>query len=102
MATTNPASWLFVLGDESIWIMHAADGATYVYGPGELQQCFQFSSESARDAYQVSMTERLLIDGWILYGADRDRRSGGERRTVPRDTPDRRAPRGDRPRDDTP
>jgi hypothetical protein len=101
MATTNPASWLFVLGDESIWIMHGADGATNVYGPGELQQCFQFSSESARDAYHVSMTERLLGDGWVLYGADHDRRSGGERRTASRDTRDRRLPRGDRQRDDT-
>jgi hypothetical protein len=91
--STSPASWLFVLGDESIWIMHGANGATFVYGPGELQQYFQFSSDAARDAYQVSMTERLLGDGWVLWGADRDRRVGGERRRASRDTPDRRSPR---------
>ena len=88
--STPSASWLFVLGDESIWIMHGAGGATFVYGPGELQQYFQFGSEAARDAYQVSMTERLLGDGWVLWGADRDRRAGGDRRRASRDAPDRR------------
>jgi|SRR5687767_1255066 hypothetical protein len=88
--STPSASWLFVLGDESIWIMHGANGATFVYGPGDLQQYFQFGSDAARDAYQVSMTERLLGDGWVLWGADRDRRVGGDRRRANRDTPDRR------------
>ena len=70
--------------------MYGAEGAAFVYGPGDLQQYFQFSSEAARDAYQVSMTERLLGDGWVLWGADRDRRVGGDRRRASRDTPDRR------------
>lgn len=92
MATTS-TSWLFVLGEESIWIMHGDEGTTFVYGPGALQQCFQFGSDAARDAYQVSMAERLLGDGWVLYGADRDRRDGRDRRGTPRGAADRRAPR---------
>lgn len=93
MATTS-ASWLFVLGEESIWVMHGDQGTTFVYGPGTLQQCYQFGSEAARDAYQVSMAERLLGDGWMLYGADRDRRAGRDRRGTSRGGPDRRTPRG--------
>lgn len=88
---TTSQSWLFVLGEESIWIMHGDEGTTFVYGPGALQQCFQFANESARDAYQVSMAERLLGDGWVLWGADRDRRAGRDRREAPRGSSDRRA-----------
>jgi hypothetical protein len=90
---TIPVSWLFVLGEESIWIVHGGEGATFVYGPGTLQQCYQFTTEAARDAYQVSMTERLLGDGWMLWGVDRDRREGRDRRGASRTTPDRRATR---------
>jgi hypothetical protein len=85
----TPASWLFVLGEESIWILHA-EGTMFVYGPGELQQCFRFETDAARDAYQISMTERLLGDGWMLW-VDRDRRERHDRRRTPRETPDRRA-----------
>lgn len=90
---TSSQSWLFVLGDESIWVMHGDQGTTFVYGPGSMQQCFQFGSEAARDAYQVSMAERLLGDGWVLWGADSDRRSGRDRRGESRGGPDRRASR---------
>lgn len=62
----------------------------FIYGPGVLQQCFRFSTDAARDAYQVSMTERLIGDGWVLWGVDRDRRQGSERRHSGRETPDRR------------
>jgi hypothetical protein len=97
--TTTSASWLFVLGEESIWIMHGDRGTTFVYGPGALQQCFQFASEAARDAYQVSMAERLLGDGWVLWGADRDRRAGSDRRGASRGTADRRTSRSPGPLD---
>jgi hypothetical protein len=89
MATSHP-SWLFVLGEESIWIVHGQEGVTFIYGPGDLQQCYQFTTTAARDAYQISMTDRLLGDGWVLWGVDRDRRQGRERRQGSRDTPDRR------------
>lgn len=90
MPVTSP-SWLFVLGEESIWITHGDEGATFVYGPGALQQCFRFANDAARDAYQVSMAERLMGDGWVLWAADSDRRQGRERRGVSRETADRRA-----------
>ena len=90
MNLTRPASSLFVMGEDSIWIVHS-EGTMFVYGPGALQQCFRFGTDAARDAYQVSMTERLLGDGWVLWGADRDRRGGEDRRRAPRPTPDRRA-----------
>ena len=91
MTTSKPASWLFVLGEESIWIVHAPVRTVFIYGPGALQQCFRFSTDAARDAYQVSMTERLIGDGWVLWGVDRDRRQGSERRQVSRDSADRRS-----------
>jgi hypothetical protein len=87
---TGTASWLFVLGEESIWIMHAGD-TMFVYGPGVLQQCFRFASDEARDAYQIGLTERLINDGWVLWGVDRDRREGRDRRQAPRGTSDRRS-----------
>ena len=90
MSDSKPPSWLFVLGEESIWIMHAAARTMFIYGPGALQQCFRFSTDAARDAYQVSMTERLIGDGWVLWGVDRDRRQGSDRRHAGRETPDRR------------
>jgi hypothetical protein len=89
--TTPSPSWLFVLGEESIWIMHGDEGVTFVYGPGAMQQCFQFANDAARDAYQVSMAERLLGDGWVLWAGDRDRRERRERRGAPRATTDRRS-----------
>jgi hypothetical protein len=87
----KPASWLFVLGEESIWVMHAAARTMFIYGPGALQQCFRFSTDAARDAYQISMTERLISDGWVLWGVDRDRRQGADRRQVAREGSDRRS-----------
>lgn len=95
--STAETSWLFVSGEESIWIVHGDEGTTFVYGPGSLQQCFQFATDAARDAYQVSMAERLLSDGWTLWGADCDRRGGTDRRGASRGTPDRRAPRLTKP-----
>ena len=71
--------------------MHAAARTMFIYGPGALQQCFRFSTDAARDAYQISMTERLIGDGWVLWGVDRDRRQGAERRQAQRESVDRRS-----------
>jgi hypothetical protein len=87
----SAASWLFVLGDESIWVLHVQERMLVIHGPGSLQQHLTFPTEEALNAYHVSMTERLLGDGWILWGVDRDRRAGHDRRQSRRDTPDRRS-----------
>src|SRR5262245_6505282 len=86
----TPASWLFVLGDESIWVIRVQRYLLVVHGPGSLQQHHTFSTDAAVDEFQVLMAERLFEDGWVLWGTDLDRRRGGERRRVARDTPDRR------------
>lgn len=88
---TNATSWLFVLGDESIWVLCAQERMLAIHGPGELQQHLTFPTDEALNAYQIRLTERLLGDGWILWGVDRDRRGGHDRRQSSRDTPDRRS-----------
>ena len=87
----GPASWLFVRGQETIWVLRSA-GHVAVCGPGDAREDYSFESPMGMEAFQVSFAERLMESGWILWGVDRERRSGHDRRTGERDTPDRRTP----------
>jgi hypothetical protein len=90
----TPSSWLFVRGQESIFIMRPHGCSLIVEGPGSARQEHNFDDEDAMQAYQMSIAEQLSERGWLLAGVDRDRRSGRERRGVPRATPDRRRLKG--------
>lgn len=63
-----------------------------VAGPGAAREHHEFSNENALQAFQVSLGERLTTNGWFLWGFDRERRLGQDRRGERRTTPDRRSP----------
>jgi hypothetical protein len=88
----NPASWLFLKGDETIWVLRSPGGHIAVCGPGTAREDYSFDSPMGMEAFQVSFAERLMASGWVLWGVDRERRAGHERRSAHRETPDRRAP----------
>jgi hypothetical protein len=87
----GPASWLFVRGQESIWVLRS-EGHVAVCGPGTIREDYSFDSPMGMEAFQVSFAERLMASGWILWGVDRERRTVPDRRTDERDSPDRRGP----------
>jgi hypothetical protein len=88
----GPVSWLFVKGEDTIWVLRSADGHVAVCGPGTEREDFSFDGDKAMEAFQVSFAERLMLTGWILWGVDRERRAGQERRSSARETVDRRVP----------
>lgn len=84
------ASWLFVKDGQSIWIERPYGLLMIVAGPGSAREQHQFEDETALQAFQVSIGERLTEAGWFLWGFDRERRTGRDRRGIDRRTPDRR------------
>jgi hypothetical protein len=86
------ASWLFIKDGQSIWIERPYGFAMIVAGPGTAREEHEFPDEKALQAFQVAIGERLTEGGWFLWGFDRDRRSGRERRSIDRPTRDRRQP----------
>ena len=61
-----------------------------VAGPGPTVEQHDFPSEDALQNYQMAIADKLASAGWLLWGVDRQRRAGGERRVATRQTPDRR------------
>jgi hypothetical protein len=92
------ASWLFIRGQESIWVERPFGSSLVVAGPGARREQRNFISDEALNAYQVSLAETLTAGGWFLWGVDRDRRSGAERRTLERDADRRQRHAGSEPR----
>ncbi len=93
MATSpGAASWLFIKGPDTIWLLRSEPDHLAVCGPGPCREHFRFEDDSAMEAFQVSFAERLIAGGWILWGIDRERRSGHDRRGASRHASDRRAP----------
>ena len=84
------ASWLFLRGSESIWIERPYGRTMVVAGPAGLRDEREFDDEDSLQAYQVTLATRLTDAGWFLWGFDRERRLAGDRRSLPRDTKDRR------------
>jgi hypothetical protein len=86
----TPASWLFVKGDQSIWIERPYGHSMIVAGPGKLREHHYFDNEDALQSYQMALADKLASAGWLLWGVNRQRRSGPDRRRTGRDTSDRR------------
>jgi hypothetical protein len=84
------ASWLFIKDGQSIWIERPSGLSMIVAGPGAAREQHEFPDEQALEAFQVSIGERLTEGGWFLWGFDRERRVGRDRRQYDRTTPDRR------------
>ena len=92
---TGASSWLFIRGQERIWIERPIGLAMIIVGPGARRAHIHFMDENAVEAYQIATAERLTRDGWFLWGFDRDRRSGDRRAERPIE-PDRRHAMWDR------
>ena len=86
----TPASWLFVKGDQSIWIERPYGCSMIVAGPGQLREHHDFDNEDALQNYQMALADKLANAGWLLWGVNRQRRGGPDRRRTGRDTTDRR------------
>jgi hypothetical protein len=86
------ASWLFIKDGQSIWIERPYGLSMIVAGPGTAREQHEFPDEQALEAFQIAIGERLTEGGWFLWGFDRERRVGRDRRKMDRTTPDRRHP----------
>jgi hypothetical protein len=86
------ASWLFIKDGQSIWIERPYGLAVIVAGPGSAREQHEFPDEKALEAFQIEIGERLTERGWFLWGFDRDRRTGRERRKIDRTSAERRQP----------
>ena len=84
------ASWLFIKDRESIWIERPYGNTIIVAGPGAAREEHEFPDEKALEEFQIAIGERLTERGWFLWGFDRERRSGRDRRKVDRTSPERR------------
>lgn len=84
------ASWLFIKDGQSIWIERPYGLMMIVAGPGAAREQHDFPDEQALEAFQIELGERLTAAGWFLWGFDRERRSGRDRRGIDRHSPDRR------------
>jgi hypothetical protein len=85
--------WLFARGSESVRLIRAAtpEGGTrlLVYGPGNAQTAHEFQDDSSCTTLQSELERQLVSSGFALEQFT-DRRGGVERRSVPRDTRQRR------------
>jgi hypothetical protein len=84
--------WLFVSGSNSVRIVRIEDGASHVQlivcGPGSATEVYRDINVATGFRRQQAIEQRLVAQGYRLLPFDR--RSGHDRRTLPRDTVDRR------------
>ena len=83
-------SWLFVKGEQSIWIERLEGNTMVVAGPDAAREERSFPDEDALQAFQIGLGEQLTNGGWFLWGSDRERRKTAERRRIARPEGDRR------------
>jgi hypothetical protein len=86
----TPSSWLFIKGDQSIWVERPYGCSMVVAGPGTVREQHDFPDEAALQGYQMEIADKLATAGWLLWGVNRQRRSGPDRRGNTRTTADRR------------
>jgi hypothetical protein len=84
------SSWLFIRDSESIWIERPRSPSLIIAGPGPQREQRDFIDDATLDAFQIDLAERLASQGWFLWAHDSDRRTGAERRTMKRETRERR------------
>ena len=82
MATTTTA-WLYVRGDQSVRIVRDG-GSLAVHGPGDLFRHHAYDDGAAAMLEHASLEQQLVCDGWSLERMTTERRSGTDRRKIPR------------------
>ena len=85
-----PSTWLFTKGTESIWVECVDGQALLIAGPGTERKAVEYPSEDELQTGQIALAETLSAGGWVLWPAEKGRRSGRERRAASRDGSDRR------------
>jgi hypothetical protein len=84
---------LFVRGSESVRLIRASTpegrARLLIYGPGNTQASHEFEDGSSCTERQSELERELVASGYTLEQFT-DRRSGGDRRGVQRDSGDRR------------
>jgi hypothetical protein len=73
-----PTSWLFVRGEESVWMYRPTAADLLIYGPRSERMRCGFPTAEGLDSYQADLAADLLDAGWELLG------EGVERRRRPR------------------
>jgi hypothetical protein len=84
-------TWIFVRGDERVEVRRDVDPVSTsleVSSPAG-DRSLQFRDHNSMVAFQASFEQALIVLGFHLDGFDPERRSGVDRRAVPRDN-DRR------------
>jgi hypothetical protein len=85
--------WLFVRGEDSVRVIRAATpegrARLLVYGPGNTQTTHEFQDAVTCTQRESEIERDLVNDGFTLEQFT-DRRSGLDRRTVPRGADRRR------------
>ena len=69
-----PTSWLFIKGDESVWIYRPTASDLLICGPRSERLRCGFANERGLESYQADLAADLLAAGWQLLGEGYDRR----------------------------
>ena len=77
-------SSLFTRNGECIWIVRTADQQLSVAGPDRERSVHTFDDQAELESFQADYEERLRTGGYTLGTTDDDRRSGRDRRQLPR------------------
>ena len=92
---TRPASisWLYTRGAESVFVFEEAPLRLAVHGPGHERRVSTFSTPHDLFEFNQQYANTLAAAGFQFQGFGVERRSGRDRRHVPRGGGDRRQER---------
>ena len=84
--TNTPTSWLFIKRNETVRVFRRGPAwmQLAIAGPLGARSVLRFADENELRTFQLEHEQQLYGDGWRLAGTDLERRSGSERRRVPR------------------
>jgi hypothetical protein len=85
--------WAFARGDERLEVRREPDGGgvlLVMVATGQAPRCYRFPSLLSLIPFQCDMETMLLKTGWSLESFWPDRRTGRDRRGIPRIENDRR------------
>jgi hypothetical protein len=90
--TDAATSWLFIKRNETVRVFRPGPAwmQLAIAGPRGARSVLRFADESELRSFQLQHERQLYDDGWRLAGMNLERRSGVDRRRVPRGD-DRRA-----------